>query len=190
MPTPITSDDSGGIVSRDAPSPTLEVTLSNPIGPVLLEDDMIPLDKVEDIEHDLMLPQSAVSVWKGGPLDICLCAYESMCEAGRYDDPVLLRFEQGALPQALEKLLTFEHVSSWQSNVLVRHRPWKRYEVSVSLKSLVDTLTSMFAYLDSLPFKGNILDMLKRLVHVIAIRMGQDVFSLLNILHLVRSPSL
>ena len=81
--------------------------------------DGIPIDKLEEIEHNLNALSWTVHVHPASPMDVCLRAYQRLCIAGKTADPILRRFESGALPNAFEKLLLESSVNTWDNEILV-----------------------------------------------------------------------
>eukprot|EP00047_Mylnosiga_fluctuans_P003754 m.230773 g.230773 ORF g.230773 m.230773 type:complete len:2224 (-) comp12113_c0_seq1:1381-8052(-) len=78
----------------------------------------IPLDKLEDLERDISLVQWVVHVAPKTALDLCLRAYQTMCVAGKFQDPLVIRFENHALPTSFDKVLNSSCVPSWPAEVL------------------------------------------------------------------------
>jgi hypothetical protein len=87
-----------------------------------LPADAIPLADLEALERQLNLPRWSIPIFSGQALDILLNAYQRLCTAGRFDDPVLLRFQNNSLLTTFEKITVSSAVPGWTPEVLVRSR--------------------------------------------------------------------
>jgi hypothetical protein len=78
-----------------------------------------PLRDLEILERDLSASRWSIPIFEREALDVCLQAYRRFCAAGRTQDQLLLRFENGAMVNAFEKMLTNSAVTGWRADVLV-----------------------------------------------------------------------
>lgn len=77
------------------------------------------LEKIEDLEKESSSVQWSLPVHSNTLVDICVSSYEVAVSAGKFDDPLVLRFEHHALPNTFDKLWTSDNLSTWPPDTLV-----------------------------------------------------------------------
>ena len=104
---PVVSNDGGAASASEGAAPPLEVSM--------------PLEHLETLERQLSWPKWSIPIFADQALDLLLRAYRAMCLAGKTNDPLLIRFENGSLLNAFEKLTISTAVTNWSMEVLVSH---------------------------------------------------------------------
>lgn len=141
--------------------PSLEVAeLASPtVNTDLWElEEAMPLAQLEDLEQDVQLSLGCPPAGSNSSFDACCRAYVSMCVAGCTFDPLLQRFENGALPAAIDLLYTSSKVYNWSRDMtenvsriavgLVQLLARRAAELLPSLVDVLEKLLSMDLHLN------------------------------------------